>query len=180
MKRSTRRVLTSHAGSLPRPDHLIEQNRRRLTGEGVDEAEFQQELRAAVVDVVRRQREVGIDVPGDGEYGKAMGSRVNYGAWWSYSFQRLGGLELKGLGLYDFPRPAVRAGEDRADQLRRPARPRGIPGGLRGPRLGCHHRSPPPVAGVHGPSAMSARSCSPPTWPTSGRHSTRPAWRRGS
>ena len=52
------------------------------------------QLGSAVVDVVRRQREVGIDVPGDGEYGKAMGHRVNYGAWWSYSFQRLGGLEL--------------------------------------------------------------------------------------
>ena len=103
MKRSSGRILTSHAGSLPRPDHLIEANRQRLTGGEVDEGEFQQQLRAAVTDVVRRQREVGIDVPGDGEYGKAMGSRVNYGAWWSYSFQRLGGLELTGLGLYDFP-----------------------------------------------------------------------------
>jgi len=32
-----------------------------------------------------------------------MGSKVNYRAWWSYSFQRLGGLKVTGLGLYDFP-----------------------------------------------------------------------------
>ncbi len=33
-------------------------------------------------------------MPGDGEYGKAMSSAIDYGAWWSYSFQRLSGLEL--------------------------------------------------------------------------------------
>ena len=55
-----------------------------------------------MAEVVRRQRAIGIDVPGDGEYGKAMGQRVNYGAWWSYSFQRLGGLEL-GMELYRIP-----------------------------------------------------------------------------
>jgi 5-methyltetrahydropteroyltriglutamate--homocysteine methyltransferase len=41
-------------------------------------------------------------VPGDGEYGKAMGQRVNYGAWWSYSFPRLGGLVL-GTEIYKAP-----------------------------------------------------------------------------
>ena len=40
---------------------------------------------------MRAQKDVGIDVPGDGEFGKSMGNRVNYGAWWSYAFQRLGG-----------------------------------------------------------------------------------------
>ena len=50
------------------------------------------QLRSAVADVVRRQRDLGIDVPGDGEFGKSMGARVNYRAWWSYSFNRLGGL----------------------------------------------------------------------------------------
>ena len=103
MKRSTGRIHTSHAGSLPRPDDLIELNRTRLTGDGNDEAAFQERLHAAVQDVVTRQRSAGIDIPGDGEYGKAMGHRVNYGAWWSYSFQRLGGLELTGPGLYEMP-----------------------------------------------------------------------------
>jgi 5-methyltetrahydropteroyltriglutamate--homocysteine methyltransferase len=94
MKTSTTRILTSHAGSLPRPDALIEAARARLAGEAVDEARFGDALRAAAIDVVRRQTATGIDIPGDGEYGKSMGHRVNYGAWWSYSFQRLSGLEL--------------------------------------------------------------------------------------
>ena len=41
---------------------------------------------ATAVAVVRRQKEIGIDVPGDGEFGKAMAYSVNYGAWWNYSF----------------------------------------------------------------------------------------------
>lgn len=103
MRSSQNGILTTHVGSLPRPDPLIEANRKRLAGEGVDEADFQQQLAAAVVDVVRRQVDAGIAIPGDGEYGKAMGSRVNYGAWWSYSFSRLGGLDPHGPGLYQFP-----------------------------------------------------------------------------
>jgi 5-methyltetrahydropteroyltriglutamate--homocysteine methyltransferase len=106
MKRSSARILTSHAGSLPRPDDLIELNRARQAREAVDEAAFRARLGAAVADVVRRQKEVGIDIVGDGEYGKSMGHAINYGAWWSYSFQRLGGLELTGPALLDVPPPA--------------------------------------------------------------------------
>src|SRR4029450_5564676 len=102
MKPSSDRILTSHAGSLPRPDELIEANARREAGT-VDEAAFQKQLTGAVAEVVRRQVEAGIAVPGDGEYGKSMGHKINYRAWWSYSFQRLGGLKMAALGLYDFP-----------------------------------------------------------------------------
>jgi 5-methyltetrahydropteroyltriglutamate--homocysteine methyltransferase len=102
MKGSRSRILTTQAGSLPRPDDLIELNRARQAGESQDERDYQMRLSTAVGDVVRRQKAAGIDVPGDGEYGKAMGQRVNYGAWWSYSFQRLGGLEL-GMELYRIP-----------------------------------------------------------------------------
>ena len=105
MKRSSTRILTSHAGSLPRPDDLIELNRARQAREAVDEASFPARLRAAVANVVRRQKEVGVDIAGDGEYGKSMGHAINYGAWWSYSFQRLGGLELTGPALLDVPPP---------------------------------------------------------------------------
>ena len=83
MRKSTDHILTSHAGSLPRPDDLIEANRAREAGESSDEAAFEKTLRKAIVDVVRRQKESGIDVPGDGEFGKAMGHKVNYRAWWS-------------------------------------------------------------------------------------------------
>ena len=85
------------------PISLIEANSIRQAGGNVDEAQYQEQLKTAVVDVVRRQKELGVDVPGDGEYGKAMGHRVNYGAWWHYSFQRLGGLDPTGPGLYDMP-----------------------------------------------------------------------------
>ncbi len=124
MRASVDRILTSHAGSLPRPDALIEANRLRAGGGG-DEAAFQSQLCDAVAEVVRRQAALGIDLPGDGEFGKAMGSRVNYGAWWSYSFQRLGGLELSGPGLYDFPAQRSAPGQivltsfgDRRDRTR--------------------------------------------------------------
>jgi 5-methyltetrahydropteroyltriglutamate--homocysteine methyltransferase len=112
MKGSHSRILTTHAGSLPRPDDLIELNRARQAGEASDERGYQERLGAAVEDVVRRQQAAGLDVPGDGEYGKAMGQRVNYGAWWSYSFQRLGGLEL-GLELYRIPAQRSQPGRTR-------------------------------------------------------------------
>ena len=111
MQFSHDRIATSHAGSLPRPDALIAANLARQAGAEPDEAQFQAQLRTAVVDVVRRQKELGIDVPGDGEFGKAMGHRVNNGAWWSYSFQRLGGLELTGPGLYEIPSRRSQPGE---------------------------------------------------------------------
>jgi 5-methyltetrahydropteroyltriglutamate--homocysteine methyltransferase len=124
MRRSSDRILTSHAGSLPRPDALIEANHQREAGK-VDETAFQKSLTAAVDDVVRRQVAAGIAVPGDGEYGKSMGSKVNYRAWWSYSFTRLGGLKVTGLGLYDFPVRRSSPGKvvlssfgDRRDRLR--------------------------------------------------------------
>jgi 5-methyltetrahydropteroyltriglutamate--homocysteine methyltransferase len=85
-------ILTSHAGSLPRPDDLIELNRRRMDGEGVDEDAYASELHDATIDVVKRQRDAGITLPNDGEYGHAMGAKVDYGAWWSYIFTRLSGL----------------------------------------------------------------------------------------
>jgi 5-methyltetrahydropteroyltriglutamate--homocysteine methyltransferase len=101
MRDSRDRIITSHAGSLPRPDALIAANQTRQTGGDVGETQFQQQLQDAVVDVVRRQKNLGVDVPGDGEYGKSMGHRVNYGAWWHYSFSRLGGLDPNGPALYD-------------------------------------------------------------------------------
>ena len=96
MRASSDHILTSHVGSLPRPDDLIAANRAREAGEAIDEPDFWETLRAAVAEVVRRQRDLGIDVPGDGEFGKSVGHRVNYGAWWNYAFHRLGGLELAG------------------------------------------------------------------------------------
>jgi 5-methyltetrahydropteroyltriglutamate--homocysteine methyltransferase len=125
MKQSRDQILTSHAGSLPRPEELIDANRARESGMATDEHRFQDQLRASVAEVVRQQKRAGIAVPGDGEFGKSMGHKVNYRAWWSYSFQRLGGLELGTTGLYDMPSQRSRPGEvvltsfaDRRDRLK--------------------------------------------------------------
>src|SRR5208282_2599401 len=125
MRMSGDHILTSQAGSLPRPDDLINANSAREAGETTDEAAFQETLQAAVVDVVRRQKEAGIDVPGDGEFGKSMGHKVNYRAWWSYCFNRLGGLDLAGPNLYEGSPKRARPGEvvltsfaDRRDRTR--------------------------------------------------------------
>jgi 5-methyltetrahydropteroyltriglutamate--homocysteine methyltransferase len=102
MRNSATAIQTTHVGSLPRPDDVIELAARHQAGEAVDPAAYQARLAGAVADVVRLQQELGISIPGDGEFGKEMGQRVNYGAWWSYSFQRLGGLKL-GTELYRIP-----------------------------------------------------------------------------
>lgn len=98
------RIQTTHAGSLPRTPELIAANdARRLAEDGLTldrTPEFDGLLTSAVGDLVARQRAAGITVPGDGEFGKAMTSAVDYGAWWSYSFQRVSGLEVTGEDIF--------------------------------------------------------------------------------
>jgi 5-methyltetrahydropteroyltriglutamate--homocysteine methyltransferase len=125
MRASTDHILTSHAGSLPRPDALIAAHRARAAGEATAGGDLDATLRAAVAEVVHRQHEIGIDVPGDGEFGKPMGERVNYGSWWRYSWQRLGGLDPKGPSLYEMAPRRSRPGAvvltsfgDRRDRTR--------------------------------------------------------------
>jgi 5-methyltetrahydropteroyltriglutamate--homocysteine methyltransferase len=70
MKTSTNRILTTHVGSIPRPESIRELLRARLAGRPVDEDELAARVREAVADVVRRQAEAGIDVVSDGEMSK--------------------------------------------------------------------------------------------------------------
>jgi 5-methyltetrahydropteroyltriglutamate--homocysteine methyltransferase len=84
MQRSTERILTTHAGSLPRPRDLLGLVRSRARGERVDETAFQARLRQAVGEVVRKQAALGIDVVDDGEFGKP--------SFVTYVRERLGGL----------------------------------------------------------------------------------------
>jgi 5-methyltetrahydropteroyltriglutamate--homocysteine methyltransferase len=125
MRTSADHILTSHVGSLPRPDDLIEANRARELGEATDEQRFQEKLQAAVADVMRHQRELGIDIPNDGEFGKSMGTGINYGAWMSYAFLRLGGLDFSGPDMHAMAARRSRPGEiqltsfsDRRDRVR--------------------------------------------------------------
>jgi 5-methyltetrahydropteroyltriglutamate--homocysteine methyltransferase len=64
---STHHILTSHAGSLPRPARLVELYARRAQGETIDEAELEREAIAATHWVVDQQHKAGIDIPSDGE-----------------------------------------------------------------------------------------------------------------
>jgi 5-methyltetrahydropteroyltriglutamate--homocysteine methyltransferase len=90
MKRSATRILTTHAGSLPRPKDLIE-----LYQQDAPDSLLLPQLTAAVSEVVRQQAECGIDIVNDGEFGKAMRRAVDYGAWWSYVYDRLAGFEIR-------------------------------------------------------------------------------------
>jgi len=105
------RILTSHAGSLPRPDELAALNLQRGRGELDDEAGFQTALAAGVVGVVADQHAAGIDLVNDGEFGHSMGHRYDYGSWWTYVFQRLGGLELVEAGVLDIRQAPPKPGQ---------------------------------------------------------------------
>jgi 5-methyltetrahydropteroyltriglutamate--homocysteine methyltransferase len=70
MKRSDDRILTTHTGSLPRPDDLVDLLLQRDRGELTDLAAFAARVAAATKEVVRKQRDTGIDVVNDGEWGK--------------------------------------------------------------------------------------------------------------
>ena len=88
MKRSTRRILTTHVGSLPRPKQLLDLMQAKDTGE-----RFESAVSSAVRDVVRKQVESGLDVVTDGEQGKL--------GFFAYITERLAGFE---------PRPGPRGG----------------------------------------------------------------------
>jgi 5-methyltetrahydropteroyltriglutamate--homocysteine methyltransferase len=82
------RILTTHVGSLIRPRELLALIEARQDGRPVDQAPFDQTLRAAVAEVVRQQEAAGIDIVSDGEFGKT-------GSWSRYIVERLGGFEFR-------------------------------------------------------------------------------------
>jgi 5-methyltetrahydropteroyltriglutamate--homocysteine methyltransferase len=85
MQRSRERILTTHAGSLPRPAELDDAFERRAD----DERAYAMVLERAVSDAVRKQVEIGVDVVNDGEFGKS--------SWTGYLAERLGGFEARPL-----------------------------------------------------------------------------------
>jgi 5-methyltetrahydropteroyltriglutamate--homocysteine methyltransferase len=64
------RILTTHAGSLPRPPDLVELIWAKMDGQDVDGAQLEDRMRTAVAEVVAKQRDLGIDVISDGEMSK--------------------------------------------------------------------------------------------------------------
>jgi 5-methyltetrahydropteroyltriglutamate--homocysteine methyltransferase len=105
MKRSTDRILTTHVGSLIRPQALQEFMRAKQGDTPYDRAGYEACLAQSIADVVRRQAETGIDVISDGEFGKAI-------SWNQYVVERLSGFELRAIP------PGLRPGVPGADRTR--------------------------------------------------------------
>ena len=85
MKRSTDRILVTHAGSLARPKDLLEMMDAKLSGRSYDQAAYGKRIRNAVADMVRNQVQCGIDIVTDGEQ-----SKPSFNA---YLIERLTGFE---------------------------------------------------------------------------------------
>src|SRR5690242_102297 len=85
MKLSTDRILTTHVGSLPRPQDVVDLIFAQDRGEPLDQAKFEATVQRAVEDVIRKQIEAGVDIPSDGEM-----SKISYA---TYIRHRLTGFE---------------------------------------------------------------------------------------
>lgn len=90
-----RRILTTHVGSLPRPDSLSAKLFARISGQGYDQKALADELHQAVGDIVKKQGELNVDVISDGELSKT-------------SFQYYVTDRLSGIEQFK-PKPGVRA-----------------------------------------------------------------------
>jgi 5-methyltetrahydropteroyltriglutamate--homocysteine methyltransferase len=105
MIRSTERFLTTHTGSLPRPEDLVRMMYAKEEGVPVDGAALGMRVRAAVAEVVRKQADAGIDIVNDGEMSKP--------SYATYIKDRLDGFGGTGntfvyQDLADFPKLAQR------------------------------------------------------------------------
>jgi len=81
----SRRICTTHVGSLPRPQSLSAKLFARMTGQSYDGKALNDELHSAVRDIVKQQTAMGIDVVSDGELSKT--------SFQFYVTDRLSGLE---------------------------------------------------------------------------------------
>ena len=100
------RILTTHAGSLPRPPELIELIWAKMDGQAVDQAELDRRVSAAVQGVVAKQRDVGIDVISDGEMSKPGFSTYVTDRY--SGFGGSGGAEFQSDDVAPFPDLAMR------------------------------------------------------------------------
>jgi len=116
MKRSLERFLTTHTGSLPRPDDLIRMMFAREEGVPVDRFALAARIRSAVAEVVRTQAETGIDVVNDGEL-----SKPSYATYIKDRLRGFGGTSqsLQYRDLVDFPEMAKRVFGDPGRSRRR-------------------------------------------------------------
>jgi 5-methyltetrahydropteroyltriglutamate--homocysteine methyltransferase len=102
MQQSTDRILTTHVGSLARPDHVLEALFAKERGEDYDTAKFAELVQQAVADIVQQQVSLGIDVVCDGEQSKS--------SFLTYIAERLAGFspsEKDGEDLWVESREAI-------------------------------------------------------------------------
>jgi 5-methyltetrahydropteroyltriglutamate--homocysteine methyltransferase len=100
MKRSENRILTTHVGSIVRPQHL--RDLAEVAGESAENRQcYEQGLREAVAEIVKMQAKAGIDIVNDGEFGKS--------SWSNYILERITGFEHRPDQL----RPVYWLGRDR-------------------------------------------------------------------
>jgi 5-methyltetrahydropteroyltriglutamate--homocysteine methyltransferase len=98
------RILTTHAGSLPRPDALADTIWERIDGKEVDDAKLEELIDSAVDQVVAKQREAGIDVISDGEM-----SKTGFSTYVNDRFAGFGGRsEFQSDDVAPFPNLAMR------------------------------------------------------------------------
>ena len=105
MRRSTERFLTTHTGSLPRPEDLIRTMFAKEEGVPVDAAALGARIRTAVAEVVGKQVEAGVAVVNDGEM-----SKPSYATYVKDRLTGFGGSShpLQYQDLVDFPGMARR------------------------------------------------------------------------
>lgn len=101
MQVSTDRILTTHVGSLPRPQPVADMLFAEDQGAELDRAEYDSVMAQAVIEIVRNQRKSGVDVVSDGEM-----SKISYA---TYIRHRLSGFVIGEMpratpqDLDDFP-----------------------------------------------------------------------------
>jgi len=86
MQLSRDRILATHVGSLPRPQAVVDQLLAEDQGQNLDRTAYDAVMRQAVSDVVKKQKEVGVDIVSDGEM-----SKISYA---TYIRHRLTGFEI--------------------------------------------------------------------------------------
>jgi 5-methyltetrahydropteroyltriglutamate--homocysteine methyltransferase len=103
MRLSTDRILTTHVGSMPRPQPLVDMLLSKDRGQAYDPAEYDRVIHEAVGAVVQRQMAAGVDVPSDGE-----ASKVSYSTYMMDRLTGFGGDNQRKVALDLAPYPAFR------------------------------------------------------------------------
>ena len=131
MKRSVERVLTTHTGSLPRPQRLVALMFEKEEGRAVDPRLLAERVQSSVREVVERQHAVGIDVISDGEM-----SKLSYATYVTERLSGFGGksdrpklsdiLEHPNVASHYFNDPGVRLLNKNRPACNGPVAPKGV------------------------------------------------------